>query len=154
MKHLSSSKKLFLSEVAEAAKTLHHANRKLPIGDFIHTIRTQLKMTQVALAKRVKVPQSTISRIEQHRLDPTLSLLTKIFDALSCELVIAPMLREPIESICHKQARLVAERHVKYLRGTMHLEKQGPDKKLLEELINRETEILLHSPGTKLWDDE
>jgi transcriptional regulator with XRE-family HTH domain len=154
MRHLSSSKKLFLSEVAQAAKTLHHANRKLPIGDFVKTIRTQLKMTQVALAKRAKVPQSTISRLEQHRLDPTLSLLTKIFHALSCELVIAPMLQDSIDAICLKQARLVAERHVKYVRGTMHLEKQGPDKKLIDELIKRETEILLHSPGAKLWDDE
>ena len=154
MKHLASSKKLFLSEVTEAAKILYHANRKLPIGDFIHIIRTQLKMTQVALAKRVNVTQSAISRLEKGGLDPTLSLLTKIFDALSCELVVAPMLRESIENICRKQARHVAERHVKYLRGTMHLEKQGPDKKLVEELINRETEHLLHSPGAKLWEDE
>ncbi len=154
MKHLSSSKKLFLLEVTDAARILHHANRKLPIGDFIKTIRTQLKMTQTTLAKRAKVPQPTISQLEQHHIDPTLSLLTKIFDALSCELVVAPMLREPIESICRKQARHVAERHIKYLRGTMHLEKQGPDKKLIEELINSETENLLHASGAKLWEDE
>jgi hypothetical protein len=36
----------------------------------------------------------------------------------------------------------------------MHLEKQGPDKKLIEELINRETENLLHGPGLKLWEEE
>ena len=154
MKHMSVSKKIFLGEVSDAAKILNHAKRRLPIGDFVKTIRTQLKMTQTTLAKRAKVPQSTISRLEQNHIDPTLSLLEKIFHALSCELVVAPMLKESIDDICRKQAQQVAERHVKYLRGTMHLEQQGPDKKLIEELIKHETEILIHGPGAKLWEEE
>ena len=153
MKHLSSSEKLFLDEVSTAAKHLLHTVRKLHVGTFIKTIRKQLKMTQAALAKRAGIPQSTISRIEQEISDPALSTLTALFEALSCELVIAPVLREPIDSLCRKQARKIAEQRVQYLRGTMNMEDQEPDKRLLEELIKKETEALLHNPSAKLWEE-
>lgn len=153
MKHLSSSEKLYLDEVSLAAKHLHQAVRKLHIGAFIKTIRKQLRMTQAILAKRAKLPQSTISRIEQEKIDATIPVLATIFEALSCELVVAPLLKESIDTICRKQARKIAERRVQYLRGTMNLEDQGPDKRLLEELIKKETEALLHNPGGNLWEE-
>lgn len=57
---------------------------------------------------------------------------------------------EPIDVTRRKQARRVAENNVRYLRGTMSLEEQEPDKKLIQELIKEEEE-LLRSPGNKLW---
>jgi transcriptional regulator with XRE-family HTH domain len=153
MKHLSSTEKLFLDEVSTAAKHLIHTVRKLHIGEFIKTIRKQLRMTQATLAKRANLPQSTISRIEKEITDPSLSSLVAIFEALHCELVVAPALKESIDSLCRKQARKIALQRVQYLRGTMNLEDQEPDKRLIEELIKKETEALLHNPSAKLWDE-
>lgn len=63
------------------------------------------------------------------------------------------MLLESIDSIRRKQARKQAENHIRYLKGTMSLEKQQPDSKLLEELLKQEEERLLRGPGSKLWEN-
>ena len=151
MKKPSIREKLLLEDISKAANTLQYAMRGLSIGELVKLIRNQLKMSQGILAKRAGVPQSTISRVEKNMQEPALSTLTKILKALSCELVIAPMLKESIDDIRQKQAKRLAEKHVKYLRGTMSLEKQEPDSRLLKELIEKEKEELLQQSGTRLW---
>lgn len=153
MKKPSSAEMLFLNEVALSAKNLLKITRGLAVGEFIKLIRNQLKMSQRVLALHAGVPQSTVSRIEQNQIKPALSILFKIFNALSCDLVIAPMLKEPIAVICRRQARSIAERHIRYLKGTMNLEMQAPDNQLLEELIKQEEEELMRGPGTRLWEE-
>ena len=110
-------------------------------------------MSQKILADRACVPQSTVSRIECSKREPNLSTLTKILKALFCQVLILPLLEEPIEMIRQKQARKVAEKRMRYLRGTMSLEKQSPDTHLIEELIKEEVEELLRSSGSKLWQE-
>lgn len=153
MKKSSKSEKLILEEIVDAAHKLKISSRGLSLGKMIAMLRNQLGMSQKILARRAKVPQSTISRIEGSKREPNLSTIEKILKALSCEIVIVPLLMEPIDLIRRKQARRVAENNVLYLRGTMSLEKQDPDKKLIQELIKEEEENLLRSPGNKLWQD-
>ncbi len=153
MKKPSRSERLLLEEITTSAKILHKATRSLKIGEFIRLIRNQLKISQKALAKRAGIPQSTVSRAEKGETTQTLSVLSKIFNTLSCDLVVAPMLKEPIDIIRRKQAQRIAEMHIKYLKGTMNLEQQKPDKKLLEELIKQEVDELLQCSGTRLWED-
>jgi transcriptional regulator with XRE-family HTH domain len=153
MKKPASTEKLLLEEVTQSSKVLAHAARGLTIGDLIKLIRNQLTMSQGALAKRAGIPQSTVSRVESNQKGPNVSTLSKILDALSCDLLVIPMLREPTEVIRRRQARHVAQQHVKYLRGTMSLEKQEPDRRLLDELIKKEEEELLYTAGTKLWEE-
>ncbi len=111
-------------------------------------------MSQDALAKRACVPQSTVSRVEGSEKTPTLATLARILDALSCDLVITPLLKEPIDTIRGKQAKKKAHEKISYLRGTMNLENQEPDKKLIRELLKEEEEKLLHGPNSKLWKNE
>jgi len=144
--------KLLLEEMSKVGKTLHSTTRGISIGELVKIIRNQLDMSQGVLAKRTGVPQSTISRIEKQLQEPALSTLSKILSALSCELVIAPVLKESIDDIRHKQAQHLAQKRVKYLQGTMNLEKQEPDNRLLKELVEKEKEELLRS-GTKLWEE-
>jgi len=152
MKKCFSSEKLMIEDMSQMAVSLQRAMRGLSIGEFIKRIRGQLDMSQEVLASRSGLPQSTISRIEKGQKDPTLSMLSKVLTSLSCDLVVAPVLKQTIDAIRYKQARHIAEKHVRYLRGTMGLEKQEPDKRLLEELIKKEVEELLHgSSGIKLW---
>lgn len=135
----------------DAGLKLKIATRGLSIGQMIEMIRRQLGISQKILAKLTKVPQATISRLEGSKTTPNLSTLKKILNAICCEIVIAPLLLESIDSIRRKQARKVAEKQVKYLQGTMSLEKQDPDSQLVEELIREKEEELLRSSGSKLW---
>ena len=153
MKSFSLSEKLLIEEITQAAQKTKIAVRGLTIGALIKFIRVQLGMSQKALAKRAGVPQSTISRIEQEERDANLSTLNKILNAISCDLVIAPLLQDSVDAIRRKQARKKAETQVRYLKGTMNLEDQQPDSKFIAELIKQEEERLLQGPNSKLWDE-
>jgi transcriptional regulator with XRE-family HTH domain len=153
MKSFSPSEKLLIEEITQAAQKTRVAVRGLTIGALIKSIRVQLGMSQKALAKRAGVPQSTISRIEQEERDANLSTLNKILGAISCDLVIVPLLEGSIDNIRRKQARKMAERQVRYLKGTMNLEDQQPDSRFIEELIKQEEERLLQGSNSKLWDE-
>lgn len=153
MKSFSPSEKLLIEEIMQTAQKTRVAVRGLTIGALIKSIRVQLGMSQKALAKRANVPQSTISRIEQEERDANLSTLNKILSAISCDLVIVPLLQNSIDAIRHKQARKMAEKQVRYLKGTMNLEDQQRDSKFIGELIKQEEERLLQGPNFKLWDE-
>lgn len=153
MKSCSPSEKLLIEEIMQAAQKTRVAVRGLTIGGLIKSIRVQLGMSQKALAKRAGVPQSTISRIEREERDANLSTLNKILSATSCDLVIVPLLQDSIDAIRRKQARRMAEKQVRYLKGTMNLEDQQPDSRFIAELIKQEEERILQGPNSKLWDE-
>ena len=153
MKLRSASEKLLIEEVMQAAHKTRVAVRGLAIGTLIKSIRLQLGMSQKALAKRAGVPQSTVSRIEQEERDANLSTLNKILGAISCDLVIVPLLQNSIDILRRKQARKMAEKQVGYLKGTMNLEDQQPDSRFIAELIKQEEERLLQGSNSKLWDE-
>lgn len=152
MKSRFPSEKLLIEEVRHAALETRVAVRGLSFGALLKHIRLQLGMSQKALAKRAGVPQSTISRIEKEK-DANLSTLNKISEAISCDLVIVPLLQDSIDTIRRQQARKMAEKHVRYLKGTMNLEDQQPDSRFMAELIKQEEESLLQGPNSKLWDE-
>lgn len=154
MKRPKKSEKLLLEEVFLAGGTLLKSQRGLAIGELITLVRNQLKMSQRALAKRAGIPQSTISRIESCSLQPNMSTLQKIADAISCDLIITIVPRDDLEMIRAKQAQAKAEKKIRYLHGTMSLEKQAPTQKLLQELIKDEVKDLLESSGSALWEEE
>lgn len=153
MKFFSTSEKLLIEEIMQTAHQTRIVVRGLGIGALIKSIRLQLGISQKVLAKRAGVPQSTVSRIEQEEKDANLSTLHKILGAISCDLVIVPLLQDSIDAIRRKQARKIAEKQIRYLKGTMNLEDQQPDSRFLEELIKQEEERLLQGPNSKLWDE-
>ncbi len=146
------SEKLVLDEISEVGGRIRPLLRGMSMGQFIAMIRKQLGMSQKVLSSRAKIPQSTLSRVEQSKGDATLSTLKKIMNALSCDVVLVPILRESIDVQRRKQARRVAEKHIRYLQGTMSLEKQEPDARFFEALLKEKEEELLHSK-TKLWEN-
>ena len=148
----SISEKLLLEEIMETAAKTKLALRGLSVGALIKKIRLQLGMSQQALAKRAHVPQSTVSRVEQERQDTSISTLSKLLKALSCDLVITPVLKEPIEVLKQKQAKKLAQKKIHYLKGTMNLEDQQPDALFIEALLQEEIHNLLQTPK-KLWEE-
>ena len=153
MRSFSPSERLLIEEVMQASGKMKVAIRGLSIGALIKSIRQQLGMSQKVLAKRARVPQSTIARIEQSERNTSLATIRKILHALSCDLVVVPLLKESIDVIRRKQARKVAEKQIRYLKGTMNLEDQQPDSRFIEELLKQEEERLLHSSSAKLWEE-
>lgn len=151
MKKTFKSEKLVLQEITAYGNHIRHLLRGLSIGQFIGMIRKQLGMSQKILAARAKIPSSTLSRVEQVKGAPNLTTLKKILDALSCDLLLIPILRESIDIQRRKQARRIAEKQIRYLKGTMSLEEQEPDPHFLEELRKEKEEELLHSKA-KLWE--
>lgn len=151
-KRRSTAERMLVEEVAQAAAALKKISKGLSLGSLIRLVRSQLGMSQAILAERADVPQSTISRLEKNVKNPNLSTLHKILDALFCDLIVIPMLREPVNTIRQKQARKQAEKHIRYLKGTMSLEKQQPDSRFIEELLkDEETRLLTHPQA--LWEE-
>ncbi|MCP5508507.1 MAG: helix-turn-helix domain-containing protein [Chlamydiales bacterium] len=154
MKKPKQSDKLLLKEIVNSACDLRQKQRGLEIGQLITLIRSQLSMSQRALAKRAKVPQSTISNIESGRLQPNTATLKKILNSMECDLLISVIPREEIEITRRNQAEAKAKRSIQYLEGTMSLEAQKPDNGLLHELTKEKVKKLLDSSGPELWEDD
>jgi transcriptional regulator with XRE-family HTH domain len=146
------SEKIIIENASRAGEKLRAALKGLAIGELVSMIRRQLKMSQKVLARRAKVPQYMISNLERSKKQPNLATLKKILEALFCDLLIVPIMEESFETLIVRQARQKAEKRVRYLRGTMNLEKQEPDQQLIEEIVKKEIEELLHSP--KLWEED
>ena len=148
------SEQLLIEEIAKEGTRASQALRGLTPGTLIKMIRKQIGMPQKVLSRKAKVPQSTISRIEKGQGDAKLTTLKNILQALQCDLVILPILQEPISTIRRRQARKKAAAKVQYLLGTMHLEDQEPDKMFTDALLQQEEEKLLKGPNSTLWKED
>jgi transcriptional regulator with XRE-family HTH domain len=148
------SEQILIEEITKDGSRALQTARGLSPGALIRMIRKQIGMPQEVLARKAKVPQSTISRIEKEQGDHSIANLRNILQALECDLVVLPVLREHVNAIRRKQARKKAEAKVRYLMGTMHLEKQQPDKKFTDALIQQEEEKLLNGPNSTLWKED
>lgn len=114
--------------------------------------RVRLGMTQAQLAKRCGLTQSHIANIENGKVDVQLSTLRRIFAALDCRLVLAPQPLGDLDELIRRQARAAALKRVKRVRGTMAMEAQRPDEGMLEDLVKAETEKLLQSRSSEIWE--
>ncbi|MBF5058792.1 helix-turn-helix domain-containing protein [Candidatus Neptunochlamydia vexilliferae] len=151
---MKKSEKLFVERVVAAAQKLQIEQKGVEIGPLIALIRKQLKMSQRVLAKRAKVPQSTVSKIESGRLKPNAGTLEKILSAMESDLLITIVPKESLEMILKKQAIVKVKQKMAYLKGTMNLEKQKPDEALFRELFDEEVRKILELPGRELWEEE
>ncbi len=154
MKKGKKAEKLLLEQIVESAKLLKTSQKGLSIGELIRMIRSQLSISQKVVSIRSLVPQATLSKIESGKQQPTIGTLEKILDALECDLVITVVPRTSIEETRRKQAAKKAQQRVDYLKGTMSLEKQMPDQRLLGEVFEEELEKYMGSSSFVLWDED
>ena len=96
-------------------------------------------MTQVDLARRAKVPQSHIAAIEKGKLDPRLSTLRKIFEALSCDMVLEPRPAVPLQEVLHRRARQMALDRLEKTPGLVPLDGQKPTQELFLQILEKLT---------------
>ena len=153
MKNPSIPEKILLEEIRELVIPLQRSYNNISVGLYIRMIREQLKMSQVDLARRARVPRMTISRIERDKVNPSVQILRKILKALFCDLLIIPVPICSLEKIKEERARKLAESYSSYIRGTMSLEKQALDDRLIDEFVKKDITDILNSTTINMWKD-
>ena len=126
-----------------------------PMKGWIRAIRDALGMTGKQLAKRLKVNQKRVARIEQDEKlgKVTVNTLRGVAEALNCEFVYGFVPKQTLKETVRTQARSVAEKRMSRSDQMMRLEKQelseDQKEKALESIITDITDTMPKS----LWDD-
>jgi predicted DNA-binding mobile mystery protein A len=120
-------------------------------GEWIRTLRGYLRMTQRDLASRANISQPHLVAIESGRIDPQISTLRRVYDALSCDLTVEPRPRKPLVELLRGQARSVALKRLKHTMGTMALENQAPDEDVFRKLLEKRTDEILKDDRERIW---
>lgn len=126
--------------------------REFSFSDWIRIIRTYLRMTQVELAARAKVPQSFVAAIESGRKDPRVSTVKRLYEALSCRLPMEPKPDKPIGEILRGRARSVALKRLKQSAGSMALENQAPEADTFRRMLEKQTDEVLADRRNRFWE--
>ena len=124
------------------------------LSERLKDIRDVLGMTQTQLAKRLKIRQSVISRIEKSAESCGLKTVEKIANALGCQLMFSIVSDVNLKEQIKKRAEVVAKNILSRTYSNMAMEEQNPGQKAyseqLEEIINE----LSANPSSELWEDE
>ncbi len=120
-------------------------------GDWIRIVRNALRMTQAELAQRAGVSQPHLADIEKDKVAPQVGTLRKIFNAMSCDVVVEPRPRKPLTEILRGKARSVALKRLKQSMGTMALEGQAPEADVFRKLLEKRTNEILNDSRVHLW---
>ena len=70
------------------------AQARTPPLALVRALRSALRMSQAQLARRCGLPQAHIARLEAGPIDVQLGTLSRMFDALFCDLLILPKARQ------------------------------------------------------------
>jgi hypothetical protein len=92
-----------------------------------------------------------LAGIESGKIDPQVSTLRRICDALSCDLIIEPRPRKPLKDVLRGQARSLALKRLKQTMGTMALENQAPDEEVFRQLLEKRTDEILKDERERIW---
>ncbi len=100
--------------------------RRPPRG-WLRSIRDALGLSTAALAARLGVSATAVTRMEQSEVHDRIQLgtLRRAADALECDLVYVLVPRRPLSEVVHEQALMTARRHAAAVHHTMRLEDQA-----------------------------
>ena len=120
-------------------------------GEWIRALRGYLRMTQRDLARRANISQPHLAGIESGKIDPQVSTLRRIWEGLSCDLIVEPRPRKPLKDVLRGQARSLALERLKQTMGTMALENQAPDEDVFRQLLEKRTDDILKDERERIW---
>jgi len=120
-------------------------------SDWIRILRHYLRMTQQELASRTDLDQAYLARIEAGKIEPGINTLKRIFEGLSCDLIIVPQPKKPLDQVLRGRARSLALKRLKQTTGSMALEEQAPDPEMFKRLLEQQTDEILEDKREKLW---
>jgi predicted DNA-binding mobile mystery protein A len=101
-------------------------NLRKPRGGWMRTIRSALGMTVQQLARRAGISQPTMTELEKSEAAGRIRLdtLTRIADALDCEVVYALVPRRPLSVIVSDRRKALALERYRRTAHSMALENQ------------------------------
>jgi predicted DNA-binding mobile mystery protein A len=149
---MSKLKGLKLKQLSNAVKE----GRPVPvdkIGQRLRDIRQTIGMTQKQLAKRIKISQPLLSRIEDNAGSCALKTVARVARALECDFLGALISKDTLETMISQQAEKKAKNMVKRTFASMALEQQAPENKAYAYQLKKLTEELTADPGPALWEE-
>ena len=153
MRQLGSEKK-YIDKILKFGEKLPEEIINVSPGLLISLMRKRLRMSQKYLAKKIGVSQPYIARFESGKLIPSLTMLEKIFKVMDCSFSIILVPQKMPDEILKGQAKKIAQKRMKYIKGTMSLESQMPNQEEMKELLMEEQNKILLSKTEKIWDIE
>jgi len=148
----SNIKNLKLKQLSEAMKQ-HLPVEIESLGKYLKNIRKTLGMTQKQMAKRLKVNQSVISRIEDSIQSCTLKTISKVANAMECQFMGLIVSERSLDEIIRKRAEETAEKLLKRTFSNMAMERQMPTADAYKYQFRRYVENFISHPGPELWED-
>lgn len=150
-------KKLAREQLDETMKSFESLKAmSAPRKGWIRAIRDTVGMTGGQLAKRLKVNQQRVARIEQDEVlgKVTLNTMQNVAEAMDCVFVYGVVARDSLKQIVRGQAELVAKKRMVRSNQMMRLEKQELSEaekvKAMQTLIDEIVETMPKS----LWDEK
>lgn len=133
------------AQLDERFRELGPAGRYVPPSHgWIKAVRQALGMSMEQLAKRLKIKQPSLARLEQSEVKATIELATlrRVAEALDCTLVYALVPNKPLDTMVRDRARAFMHQRRAPVEHSMLLEDQKVQRKnsdaRLDELV-RET---------------
>ena len=118
----------------------------------LETRRSELGISQSALAERSGVPLPAVQRIlTGHSPAASLESSAAIAQAMGMKLDVVPIF--PAQELLEQQARKKAERLVGLVQGTSALEAQAVSARHLGQMITKTVQELLAGSRRRLWAD-
>jgi len=149
---MSKLKALKLKQLSAAVKE----GRPVPadkLGQRLRDIRQALGLTQKQLAKRIKISQPLLSRIEDKIESCSLKTVDRIARALECEFLGVLVSKDTLETMIKKQAEKKAKSMVMRTFASMAMEQQAPGNEAYKYQLKKLTEELAANPGPALWEE-
>ncbi|TKC57163.1 mobile mystery protein A [Pedobacter hiemivivus] len=122
---------------------------------WINQIRTSLNMSQVQLAKRLKMSAPAIADLEKREAEGAITLksLKEAGEALNLKLVYGFVPKDgSLEAMIAQKAREQATKIIKRTSVTMKLEDQENSQSRLEEALAELTNDIKREMPKSLWD--
>ena len=123
------------------------------LGQRIKNIREALGMTQAQLARRAKIGQSALSRLEEDISKSSLATVLKLVRALGCNFMGAITAERTLGQILSKQAEGAAKKILDRTIANMAMEEQGSNKSSYNYQLKKLVDEFMENPGPELWED-
>lgn len=125
-----------------------------PRRGWIRAIQEALGVTNVQLAKRLKLKPQTIEDMQHYEVSGTIKLQTlrKLAEALGCRVVYAVVPPKPLHEMRRDRAYAIANRQLRPVSHSMKLEAQGISDTEEQRALERLVEELLNGNLKKLWE--
>lgn len=123
------------------------------LGQRLRDYREALGMTQSQLAKRLKIGQSVISRIEEDAKSSSLKTIIKITKVLECDFLGSIVSDQSLQVKIRRQAEKVAKKMLARTNANMAMEKQAVAGDAYSGQLERLIEDLTANPGPELWEE-